>query len=155
MPEMSLDGLPGQFEQFVERARTALGREITAAKNAVTALNVEKTSVQNALTDLQNQHKSTQGQLQLMTNDLQRLSDLVGVGHDIEKARKELAALNVEKGKVTTALEKLAKEKTEREAQLVTLGNEANRMIAIRSEGEAVMADLRKRLGAVQMGQRT
>ena len=32
---MSLDELPDQFKEFVERARAALGREITAAKNII------------------------------------------------------------------------------------------------------------------------
>jgi chromosome segregation ATPase len=154
MPEMSLDGLSGQFEQFVERARVVLGREITAAKSAVAAANAEKTSAQNTLSDLQAQCKSTQGQLQLMTNDLQRLSDLVAVGHDIEKARTELKRVKSETEQATKALEKLLREKTERQAQLNTLAAEAQRIIAIRSEGEAFMADLRKRLGAVQIGNR-
>jgi len=39
------------------------------------------------------------------------------------------------------------------ERRLVALGNEAQRMIAIRTEGEAAMADIKARLAQVQLGQ--
>jgi chromosome segregation ATPase len=144
-----LDGLPGQFEQFVERARTVLGREITGAQKIVVAAKAETATAQATLAQLQDQRAQTQRQLDTILAHLNKAANLGSIDAEISKASKDLAALNVEKGKVTAALEKLAKEKTAREAQLVTLGNEANRMIAIRSEGEAVMADLRKRVGLV------
>jgi hypothetical protein len=39
---MSLHGLPAEFEQFVDRARAALSREITTAKNIIAAATAEK-----------------------------------------------------------------------------------------------------------------
>ena len=151
---MSLHGLPAEFEQFVERARAALDGEITAAKNIMAAASAEKSAAQNALSDLRDQHKQAQSQLDAVMKDLQRLSDLVGVGHDIKKARAELKRVQSETERANQALEKLAKEQTEREAKLVALGLEANRMIAIRTEGEAVMAHLRAQLQQVSIGQR-
>jgi len=152
---MSLHGLPAEFEQFVERARAALDGEITAAKNIMAAASAEKSAAQNALSDLRDQHKQAQSQLDAVMKDLQRLSDLVGVGHDIKKARAELKRVQSETERANQALEKLAKEQTEREAKLVALGLEANRMIAIRTEGEAVMAHLRAQLQQVQIGRQS
>jgi len=57
---MSLHGLPAEFEQFVERARTALGQEITAAKNIIAAANAEKSAAQNAVIELRDQLKQVQ-----------------------------------------------------------------------------------------------
>jgi len=152
---MSFHGLPAEFEQFVERARAALDGEITAAKNIMAAASAEKSAAQNALSDLRDQHKQAQSQLDAVMKDLQRLSDLVGVGHDIKKARAELKRVQSETERANQALEKLAKEQTEREAKLVALGLEANRMIAIRTEGEAVMAHLRAQLQQVQIGRQS
>jgi chromosome segregation ATPase len=154
MSEMSLDGLPGQFEQFVERARAVLGREITAAKNLVAAAKAEKTSAQNALSNLQNQCKLAQDQLDAVKSELERGSTLVGLNREIAAARKTLASLQADTERANQALEKLSKERTEREAQLNVLRNEAQRMIAIRTEGEAVMANLRAQLNSVQIGHR-
>jgi chromosome segregation ATPase len=153
MPEMSFDGLSGQFEQFVERARTVLGQEITRAKNAVAAANAETATAHSALSSLQTEYKSTKDQLELVRRELQRVEGLVGVGHDIDKARNELTRVKSEAERVSKDLERLLKEKTERQAQINVLGNEAQRLVAIRTESEAFMADLRKRLG-VQLGQR-
>ena len=144
---MSLDELPGQFEAFVERARTALDREIAAGKNLVAASNAEKSAAQNALVNLQAQCKAAQDQLAAVTADLKRLSDLVGAHHEIAAAKKAVQKLTTEKAA-------LAKQRTEAEAKLVSLGNEAQRMINIRVEGETVMANLRAQLAQVQLGQR-
>ena len=52
---MGLDGLPQQFEQFVDRARAALGGEITAAKNIIAAANAEKSAAQSQLDEINNE----------------------------------------------------------------------------------------------------
>jgi predicted nucleic acid-binding Zn-ribbon protein len=147
---MSLHGLPAEFDAFVERARAALNREITAAKNIIAAANAEKSSVQAALAEIQAQCKAAQTQLELTRSELQRLEGLVGVGHDIKKARTELKRVQSETEQTTKALEKLSKERTAREAQLVALGNEATRMLGIRAEAEAAMSKIRSQLGLVQ-----
>ena len=151
---MSLDELPGQFEAFVERARTALDREIAAGKNLVAASNAEKTSAMNSLTALQAQVKAAEDQLTAMTEDLHRLSGLVGAHHEIAAAKKAVQKLTTEKAALETSIAALAKQRTEAEAKLVSLGNEAQRMINIRVEGETVMANLRAQLAQVQLGQR-
>lgn len=151
---MSIDGLPEQFEEFVERARAALGREITAAKTVVAAANAEKSSVQNTLSDLQAQCKLAQDQLAAVTNDLHRAAGLVGVGHNIEQARAELQRVKRETEQASKALERLSKERTEREAQVNALGDEVRRLVAIRTESEAAMANIRAQLGSVQIGAR-
>jgi hypothetical protein len=73
---------------------------------------------------------------------------LGSIDAEISKAQKDVAALNIEKGKATAAVAALAKEQTARQAQLVALGDEAQRLIAIRSEGERAVADIKMRLGA-------
>jgi chromosome segregation ATPase len=151
---MRLDELPGQLEAFLDRARGILSAEIAAAKDRVTAANAEKTAAANALTELQAQLKSTQDQLTAAVKDLQRASTRVGLDREIVAARKQLDALKAETAEVTTALEALKKQRVDGERRLVELGNEANRMIAIRVEGETVMADLRAKIQSVQIGQR-
>src|SRR6516164_7578808 len=111
---MSLNKLPEAFAEFVERARSALGQEITAAKNVVALAAAEKSAAVNALANLQSQVKAAQDQLAAVTEDLHRLSGLVGVGHDIENALKELARVKSETADATKALDKLSKERTER-----------------------------------------
>jgi chromosome segregation ATPase len=149
---MSLDGLPQQFAEFVERASAALSREVTAAKNIAAAAKAETASAQAALSNLQAQTKSTQDQLAAVTNDLQRLSDLVGIGHNIVKARAELKRVEAESAKAAKTLEARLKQISEADSRLVGLNLEANRMIAIRTEGEAVMAKLRSQLAQVPLG---
>jgi len=152
---MSLDGLSKQFEDFVGRARAALDREITAVKNAASAANAEKSSAQAALAELQGQLKQAQSQLDAVMKDLQRGSTLAGINREITGARKQLEALQVETAETEKALAALQKQRADGERQLVALGNEAQRMIAIRTEGEAVMADIRAKLAQVQIGQRS
>jgi predicted nucleic acid-binding Zn-ribbon protein len=151
---MSLDGLSQQFEQFVDRARTALGQEITAAKNTVAAANTEKTSAQTALAELREQHEQAQHQLDAVNNELGRALTLAGLNREIAAARKTLATLQAETAATEKALEALKRQRLDGERQLVALGNEAQRMIGIRTEGEAVMAKLRAQLQQVSIGQR-
>jgi chromosome segregation ATPase len=79
---------------------------------------------------------------------------LASITREITAASKKLKALQAETAEATKALEALKKQRTEAEAKLVALGNEAQRMIAIRTEGEAVMAHLRAQLQQVSLGQR-
>jgi|SRR6516162_3154125 len=149
---MSLNGLSGQLEEFLDRARAALSEEVTGAHKIVAALNAEKAAAQATLAELQDQRTQAQKQLDAVLSDLGRASGLVGLNSEIKKARATLEGLKGETAEATKALEKLAKERNESEAKLVALGSEAQRMIAIRVEGEAVMANLRAQLQRVQIG---
>jgi chromosome segregation ATPase len=151
---MSLDELPQQFEQFVERARAALGQEITAAKNIVAAANAEKSSAQSTLADLQTQIKSAQDQLKATLANLDRASTLAGLNREIAAARKTLAAVQADTEAATKALEKLAKQRDDGQNQVVTLGNQLSRVRQERAEHEAVIADIRAKLAQVQIGHR-
>jgi chromosome segregation ATPase len=151
---MTLDGLPQQFAEFVERASAALSREVTAAKNIAAAAKDETATAQAALAGLETQCKSVQSQLDALNDELQRRTTLAGLNREIATARKALAMLQADTAEATKALDKLAKERTAREAQLVALGNEANRMLGIRAEAEAVYADIKARVYSVQLGQR-
>jgi chromosome segregation ATPase len=151
---VNIDQLPQQLEAFLENARAALDQQIGAAKHAVTALNAERTSTQNALADLQAQCKSAQAQLEFTTSEFHKIAAVVGVGHDLKKARAELERVRNETAEATKALEKLAKEIAARQAQIVALGNEVQRLVQVRTESEAVMANLRNQLRSVQIGQR-
>jgi seryl-tRNA synthetase len=149
---MGLDDLPHQFAAFVNSARTIFDREIEKSKKVVAALSAEKASAQSALAELQAQRKSAEKQLNAVHADLARSSELAGVGHDMEKARTELEKVKAETAKADKTLEARLKQITEADARLVVLGNEAQRLVAIRVEGEAVMANLRMKLQQVQIG---
>jgi chromosome segregation ATPase len=149
---MTLDELPHQFAAFLNSARAVFDREVAGARKAVDNLNAEKTAAAKALADLKEQHELAQKQLDAVRADLQRASILVGVGHDIASARKVLETLKSETAQAKAALEKLAKERTAREAEVKVLGDEARRLVAIRTEGEAAMANLRAQLRSVQIG---
>jgi hypothetical protein len=76
------------------------------------------------------------------------------INREIAAASKKLKALQVEMAEAEKALEARLKQCTEADSRLVALGLEANRMIGIRTEGEAVMAKLRAQLQQCQIGQR-
>jgi chromosome segregation ATPase len=149
---MNLDGLPAQFEQFVERARAALDREITAAKSAAAAAETDKAAAETALAELVEQREATKKQLDRVLADLQRGQTLAGLNHEIAAAKKALATLQADTEKATAAKAAMEKQCAEVSARLVGLNNEAQRMISIRTEGEAVMADLRAKLQQVSLG---
>jgi chromosome segregation ATPase len=151
---MSLDGLPQQFDAFVERARTALSQQITSAQKIVAAAKAETATAQTSLSELQDQHMKAKAQLDTVLKHLDRGSTLVGLNTEIKEARKALDAVKAETAEATTALEALKKQRADASAKLAALTLEANRMIAIRTEGEAVMAGLRAKLAQVQIGQR-
>jgi chromosome segregation ATPase len=151
---MSLAGLVEQFDELVGRARAALSQEITTAKNVVAAANAEKSAAQATFADLQNQHKQAKSQLDAVNNELGRALTLAGLNREIAAASKKLKALQVETAEVENALAALNKQRAEADSRLVALGLEANRMIAIRTEGEAVMSKLRSQLAQAQIGQR-
>jgi len=123
-------------------------------KNIIAAANAEKSAAQNALSSLQAQCKSAQSQLDEINNELARASTLAGITREIAAAGKKLKALQVETAEAETALAALNKQRAEADSRLVALNLEANRMIAIRTEGEAVMAHLRAQLAQVSLGQR-
>ena len=151
---MSLAGLVEQFDELVGRARAALSQEITTAKNVVAAANAEKSAAQATFADLQNQHKQAKSQLDAVNNELGRALTLAGLNREIAAASKKLKALQVETAEVENALAALNKQRAEADSRLVALGLEANRMTAIRTEGEAVMSKLRSQLAQAQIGQR-
>jgi chromosome segregation ATPase len=149
---MSIDELPDQFEAFLERARVVLHREIEEARAAVKVLNAEKATTQATIAELRDQHKQAQSQLDAVMKDLHRGSTLVGISREITEARKRLEALKVEMAEAEKALAARLKQCAEADARLVALGLEAQRMIAIRTEGEAVMANIRAQLQQVRIG---
>jgi chromosome segregation ATPase len=150
---MRLDELADAHEDFLNRARGILSAEITAAKKAVAALNAEAQSAKATLADLQEQCASVKKQVAAVRADLHQRSTLAGIHADIEKGHKTLEALKVEMAEAAKALEALNKQRADGERQLVALGREAQRLIAIRVEGEAVMAALRAKIQSVQIRQ--
>jgi hypothetical protein len=146
------DGLSGQFEAFVERARAALSQEIAAAKNVVAAASAEKSSAQSVLADLQARTKSAEDQLAAVLSDLQRGSNLAGLNREIATARKTVEKLNAEKAALEIEVAGLAKQRDDGQRELVTLGNQLSRVRQERAEHEGVMAGLRAQLAQVQIG---
>ena len=152
---MTLDELPERCDAFVERVRAVFHQEIGRARATVKALNSEKAAAQTAIAELRDQHKQAQSQLDAVMKDLHRGSTLAGINREITEARKTLEKLKGETAEAEKALEARLKQCTEADSRLVALNLEANRMIAIRVEGEAVMADIKSKLAQVQIGQRS
>jgi chromosome segregation ATPase len=151
---MNIDAIPDRLKELIDHARAALDQQIAKARKAVDDLNLEKTAAANALTELQDQHKKAKADLESVLADLHRASSLGSIRAEIKKAQKALAALNIEKEKASTALAALAKERTGLEARVDTLNNEVRRLLAIRSESQATMADIKMKLQQVQIGHR-
>ena len=147
---MTLDELPHAFATFVNSAHAIFDREVENVQKALAASNAEKASAQTALSEFQDQCKSAQDQLELTTRELRGAAGLVGVAHDIKEARKELTRIRSETAEATKALDKLVKERTAREAEVKALGAETRRLVAVRTESETVMANLRAQLHSVQ-----
>jgi chromosome segregation ATPase len=143
---MTLDRFPDELEDFVSRINAALHGEITSARAIVERANAEKTAAANALANLQAQCKSAQDQLELTTREFDRFSELVGVGHDIEKARKELARLKAETEKEVKALAALSKERSECQAKVNALAGEVGPLVAQRAYSQEVMAKLKHQI---------
>jgi hypothetical protein len=150
----TLDELPTQLESFLDRVRVALDQQIAGARKAVGNLNAEKTATAKVLADLKHQHELAEKQLSTVRADLQQALTRVGLDREIAAARKVLAMLQADIEKATAAKAAVEKQVAAGEARVVALGNEANRMIALRSESEAVMADIKNKLAQVQLGQR-
>jgi chromosome segregation ATPase len=144
---MDVDALTDALNSVLSRVQAEVSREVTGAQKIVAALNAEKTSAQNALANLQAQCKSAEDQLTAVREDLHRLSGLLGIGHDLKKANAKLQEIRSETAEATKALDKLAKEQTTRQAQVVSLSNEAQRQLQIRVEAEAAMSRIRTQLG--------
>jgi chromosome segregation ATPase len=151
---MTLDTIPDQIKQLIEHARAALDQEITGARKIVAAAKAETAAAQTALSDLQSQTKSAQDQLAAVNDELARRVTLAGLNREIAAARKTLAAVQADTVQVTENLQALKEQRGDASAKLAALTVEANRMIAIRTEGEAVMAHLRAQLQQVSLGQR-
>ena len=95
-----------------------------------------------------------QDQLDALNDELAQRTTLAGLNRGIAAASKKLKALQAETAEAETALAALNKQRVEADSRLVALNLEANRMIAIRTEGEVVMAHLRAQLQQVSLGQR-
>jgi chromosome segregation ATPase len=149
---MNVSELVKQFEAVVERARAALDRQISEARKVVKDLNAEKAKVQSEIAELQDQHKQSRDQLTAIRADLDKASTLAGLDHEIAGARKTLEKLSGDKAAAENSIAALAKQKVEAERHLVALGNEAQRLLGIRSEAEAVMNNLRSQLRSVSIG---
>jgi hypothetical protein len=103
---------------------------------------------------LQAQIKQAKTQLDEIHNELGRASTLAGITREIAAAGKKLKALQPETAEAEKALEARLKQCTEADSRLVALGNEANRMLGIRAEAEAVYADIKAKVNSVQIGAR-
>jgi hypothetical protein len=104
------------------------------------------------LAELKDQCRGAKADLDSALAHRDKAFSLATLGSEIAKERKELAKLKAETAKETTALAALQKQRAAGERQLGALQNEANRMIAIRTEGEAAMANIKAQLAQVQIG---
>jgi len=146
---MDVDDIPDQFEQLVDRARAALNREIEKAQKLVDNLTVEKTAAAKALAELKDQHGKAKAELETTLADLDRASSLRGLNSALAKARMELERLNSETAKETKALEVLVKKRTEVEARVVALEDNARAATAERCRAQEMLEQVKIKLRSV------
>ena len=129
---MDAQRLTDDLGTALERARGALDHDIAVARKAV---------------------KAAQAELSAVLAHVSKASSLVGLNSEIATARKELDKLKVEIAKINIDLQRLAKERTEAEAKVLALGNEAKRWLEVRSQSEAAVRDVKTLFAQIQLGQ--
>ena len=87
-----------------------------------------------------------------INNELGKASTLAGINREIAAARKTLKALQAETAEAEKAVATLNKQRTDAERRLVALNLEANRLLGIRAEAEAVYADIKAKVYSVEWG---
>ena len=144
---MNIDALTGQVETVLERAQAELDREIARARKVVADLNAEKSAAQNAITQLADERKRVQAELDAMTKQLNRASDLSVLDFEIKKSGKQLEALKAETAKASTALAAVKQKCTEAEGLRVATWNEVASLRAQRVEHVTAIDGIRVQLG--------
>jgi chromosome segregation ATPase len=134
---MRIDELPDQHERFLDQARGVLGQEVAEARQSLAALNAEKATAQAAVSALQDQRKVAQAALDAVLSDLNRASGLAGLGAELAEARQKLRVLTAETEKISSALEKLVRERAEAEHQRDAVLGEMQRLRQERAEATA------------------
>jgi chromosome segregation ATPase len=145
---MNIGQLTDELEGVLSRVQAEVHREIAGARKAAEALRVERAALQTALVQLADQHKQAQANLALIMADVDRFSALVGVGHDITRAKADLEKLRGETERASAALAGLRKQQSEEEHKLHALGNETSRLAGLRSQHETVIGEVRTLLNS-------
>jgi chromosome segregation ATPase len=143
---MNLDTIPDQIGQLVEYARAALDKEITGARKVVDSLNGEKAAAAKALAELNDQITRAKADLDAVQADLGRTSTAVRLDREVAKARTELERLKDAIAKESKELEALVKKRTEAEAHVVTLQNDARLATAERARAQEIIAGIKNKL---------
>jgi chromosome segregation ATPase len=152
---MRIDDLPDQFEAFLDRARAVLSRENARAREAVKAANAETAKAKIELTQLQGQLAQAQSQLNTTLNDLRRAQGLAALDREIAEARKTNEGLKAKTKALELSNAAKGKQITEAEHRLTALQSEAQRCMAVRSETEAYVSNIKMQLNSVQIGRQT
>jgi chromosome segregation ATPase len=140
---MNAERLIDELDGVLKHIQAEVHSDLTGTRKATEELRVERAAQATALAQIEDQHKHAAANLSMVMADVERLSVHVGVGSNIAKAKAELEKLRAEVEKADLRLAGLLKQQTEEETKLVALRNETQRLIAVRTEGEAVMANLR------------
>jgi len=143
---MNLDDLPDQLQELFDRARAGLNAQITKARTAVDSLNAEKAVAVRQLGELRAEHKQVQSDLNSAREYLHRGSTLAGLDREITAQRKALDALKHEKAELEKAVGALTLKRTEAEAHVVTLQNDARLATAERARAQEMMVRIKNQL---------
>jgi chromosome segregation ATPase len=142
----SLDDIPDQFQQLVDRARAALDAQVTKARKIVDSLNAEKTAAVKSLGELKLQIEKAEAELEAVRADLGRTSSAVRLDREIAKSRKESEQLTVENAEAAKALEARLKQCAEAEARVVALEIAARQATAERCRAQEIIEAIKRQL---------
>jgi chromosome segregation ATPase len=142
------DDIPGQLQELFDRSRAALDQQITKARKLVDSLTAEKTSAAEELAKLKDEIVKAKATLEVILADQQRASKLVHLDREIKKARPELERLKAEITEQSNSLEALVKQRTEAEAHVATLQQDARLASAERARAQETLQEIRNKFAA-------
>jgi predicted nucleic acid-binding Zn-ribbon protein len=118
---MKIDDLPDQFEAWLDCARTAFNREVSAGQKALDALNAEKSSAQKAVAEVRTQLKQAQADLNATLGHQAKASELVALSSKAAALRQEVEKLTAEKSALEASVADLANQRAKAEAEVAGL----------------------------------
>ena len=148
---MNLDEIPERLEELFDRSRAALDQQIAKARKVVDSLNVEKTAAAKALGELKDQITKARAELDAVRADLGRASTAVQLDREIKKSRSELERLKGETAEEEKTLAALTKKRTEAEARVIALENDARQATAERCRAQDMMEQVKAKLRSITL----
>jgi chromosome segregation ATPase len=136
---MRIDDLPTEFEAFLDRARTIVGREIDKARKALAVLKADEATTRTTLTTAQTQLKQAQADLNATLGHQAKASELVALSSKAAALRQDVEKLNAEKAALETSVADLATQRGKLETEVSGLSDDARMYRAERADAEGAI----------------